>query len=284
MPIQKPMLASPLAAADDLTLPVLVTPKIDGIRALMVGGKLVSRTLKPIPNRAVCKALEAILPEGADGELVYGDTFQSSTSAVMTHTFVPEKEDTFTFYWFDFVKDLPEKPYEQRIEDMIRFCSKVRMENDVVEVIPLYPQTISAIDDLDAYEADVLDDGFEGVMLRKPGGKYKFGRSTAKEGLLLKLKRFEDDEAVVLGVEELRRTDGEDNKVPGGVLGALVCETGDKVQFKIGTGFSAELRKDLWRQKKELVGKLVKYKYLRVGVKTAPRHPVFLGFRDPIDM
>jgi DNA ligase 1 len=284
MPIQKPMLASPLAAVEDLSFPVLASAKVDGIRSMIVNGKLVSRTLKPIPNRAVCKALEAILPEGADGELVYGDTFQSATSAVMTQTFVPENGERFTFYWFDYVKDAPEKQYSERMNDLIEFCSEAKMDSDVVEVVPLYPQPIDTVDALDAYEAEVLEDGFEGVMLRKPDGKYKFGRSTAKEGLLLKLKRFEDDEAVVIGVEELRRTDAEDNKVPGGVLGALVCETRDKVRFKIGTGFSAELRKELWKQRKELVGKWAKFKYLNQGVKIAPRHPVFLGFRDPIDV
>jgi DNA ligase-1 len=31
------------------------------------------------------------------------------------------------------------------------------------------------------------------------------------------------------------------------------------------------------------IGKLVKYKYFAIGVKDAPRHPVFLGFRSKLD-
>jgi DNA ligase-1 len=33
-----------------------------------------------------------------------------------------------------------------------------------------------------------------------------------------------------------------------------------------------------------LAGKIAKYKHFEVGVKEAPRFPVFLGFRNPLDM
>ena len=53
-------------------------------------------------------------------------------------------------------------------------------------------------------------------------------------------------------------------------------------EFQIGTGFDAEDRKELWQQYNsgELTGKTIKFKYFPVGVKSKPRHPVFLGFRD----
>ncbi len=278
------MLATALPSGSTVVFPIFATPKIDGIRAMIVGGKLVSRTLKPIPNRAASEALECMLPEGADGELVYGDTFQSATSAVMTVAFLPPPTTKFTFYWFDYVRDTADAPYEQRMANVQEYCSTHDgLTSPVVKIVQLHPKSLQTSDALDAFEAQVLDEGFEGVMLRKPGGRYKFGRSTVKEGLLLKLKRFEDAEAQVIGVEELRRSDGED-KIPGGVLGALVCITQDKVQFKIGTGFSAHDRQELWKQRRALIGRQAKYKFLLVGVKTAPRHPVFLGFRDPMDM
>lgn len=50
----KPMLAG--KAPDDLnelTLPVLVSPKLDGIRCVMHEGVALSRKLKPIPNAFV---------------------------------------------------------------------------------------------------------------------------------------------------------------------------------------------------------------------------------------
>src|SRR5690606_8348078 len=52
------------------------------------------------------------------------------------------------------------------------------------------------------YERVTVDAGFEGLILRDPNGPYKYGRSTAREGWMLKLKRFKDSEAEVIGVEE----------------------------------------------------------------------------------
>jgi ATP-dependent DNA ligase len=45
----KPMLAGKLEG--DPKLPCMVSNKLDGVRAIVIGGVLMSRTLKPIPNR-----------------------------------------------------------------------------------------------------------------------------------------------------------------------------------------------------------------------------------------
>src|ERR1700739_3694226 len=90
---------------------------------------------------------------------------------------------------------------------------------------------------LDAYEAECLEEGFEGVMLRKPKSPYKFGRSTVKEGYLLKVKRFAHDEAEIIGFEELMhngnesfknelgrttRSDSKDGLFRSGMIGAYI--------------------------------------------------------------
>src|SRR5437899_138139 len=91
--------------------------------------------------------------------------------------------------------------------------------------------------------------GFEGVMLRKPDGPYKFGRSTVREGYLMKVKRFTQEEAVVVGYEEqetnlneatkdalghTKRSSHKAGKRPAGVLGALRVSNGHG-EFSIGT-------------------------------------------------
>ena len=155
---------------------------------------------------------------------------------------------------------------------------------------------------LAAYEEAQLDAGYEGVMLRDPAGLYKYGRSTAKEGLLMKVKRFADSEAVILGAVPLlrngnvpttnemgrtKRSSHKAGKMETDLLGALrVREYGSGVMFEIGTGFTAVERAVLWRihQEHKLEGRWVKFKSLRIGVKDRPRHPVFLGMRDRKDM
>jgi DNA ligase-1 len=102
---------------DDFSIiqyPVGASFKLDGIRALIVNGKLVSRTFKPIRNRHIVSTLEAILPDGIDGELLSGTTFQDCSSAVMRERGEPE----FYYCAFDYVKDDLTKPYMDRMRDL----------------------------------------------------------------------------------------------------------------------------------------------------------------------
>lgn len=72
----------------------------------------------------------------------------------------------------------------------------------------------------------------EGVMLRKVSSRYQAGRGSD----LLKLKRYQDAEARVIGYK------------PGtgrllGMMGALLVRLDDGTEFYIGSGFTDELRK-----------------------------------------
>lgn len=297
--IVKPMLAATLKDLDTLDFEnnkYLATPKLDGIRALMINGVLVSRTFKPIRNTSIKTILERIIPDGADGEIVCPGAFQATTSGVMSEDGEPE----FIFYWFDYVHDDLEKPYEERINDLLRVSLHLR-GHDLEIVNLLTPVPINDLKHLKEYEQQCIDAGFEGVILRTADSPYKCGRATAKQQWLLKMKRFKDDEAEVLGFEEkmhndnpaekdafgrTKRSSHQENKRPAGTLGKLkVIDTKTGIKFKIGTGFDDELRQAIWDHQKEWLNLIVKYKHFAVsGVKEKPRHPVFLGVRDKEDM
>lgn len=252
--------------------PCFASPKIDGIRALGTRVGLLSRTLKLIPNRHTQELFKNC--NGLDGELVFGDPFaqdcmQATSSAVMSHK---GKLDV-KFYVFD-IWDMAVAPYEARL----RTLYSLPLPPNVSRL----PQVvINTPEELAAYEAKCLEEGYEGIMVRDPQAKYKKGRSTANEGGLLKVKRFVDSEAEVVGYTELRNLDG----IPQGVLGALLCKTPEGVEFGVGTGFSAKERADLWATKETLPGRIERYKHFEAsGVKVAPRFPVHFGFRSPLDV
>ena len=293
----KPMLATD-ADLDAIPFPVYASPKLDGIRCLIRGGKAVSRSLKLIPNHHTQSLFGREFLGGLDGELCVGppnakDLMQRTSSGVMKHAGEPD----VTFHVFDFW--LWKITYQERLDLLLKYRSVLEAEGQHIKVVE---QTlIESNECLLKYETAMLAEGYEGVMLRKPDSPYKFGRSTVKEGYLLKVKRFVDGEAVVLGLEELLHNDNEleadnlgyakratkqENMIPGNTLGALkVRDAVTGIEFSIGTGFTAEARKLLWEQGASLVGKLVKYKHFAVtGVKDKPRIPVFLGFRDPSDL
>jgi DNA ligase-1 len=282
--IQKPLLAGNFDPSK-AKFPYIATPKIDGIRFLMVNGVAVSRTFKPIRNTYIQGLLSHYLPDGIDGELTCGDTFQSSTSAVMTI----EGEPKFKVWVFDYVD--PDS-------EILPFY--LRILNIPLNTLPfdyelLSGTTIHSIKEMERYEYICLNCGYEGVMLRDPMGTYKFGRSTVKDNILLKVKRFCDDEAELIVIEEkmsnqntaekdafgrTKRSAALGGMIPTDTTGTLIVRNKEGQEFGIGSGLNDQMREEIWNHKEKYIGKLVKYKYFPQGVKDLPRHPVFLGFRD----
>lgn len=181
-----------------------------------------------------------------------------------------------------------------------RFLIAKKRAKASVNAWPVNHVNIMNTETLMKFEATKLSDGYEGVMIRDPKGLYKHGRSTVGEGGLLKLKRFVDAEAIVIGyahlshnaneakrneLGQLERSSHKDGKVALDLLGALsVRDVKTGVEFEIGTGFDQEERRLLWVGRNSLKGRLVKYKSQPVGMKDKPRFPVFIGFRDARDL
>lgn len=300
--LSRPMLAAPTKQADrpNLRFPTLASPKIDGIRAICWinpdTGKpqLVSRKLKEIPNRFTQQRYARWEFVGLDGELVVGNPtdknlMQQTTSGVMSE----DGEPDVTWHVFD--KWDVDEVYAHRAQRAKSIC---QVYDEVLTWVPhILIRDLAA---MDAQEEKWVNEGYEGMMLRSPSGPYKQNRSTLKEGHLLKIKRFEDGEAIVLNAIEQYRNDNEATtdelgytkrsthaagKVAAGVLGAIsVRDIQTGVEFEIGTGFTAEQRRNLWEGRRYLPGQLVKYKHFAVGVVDKPRFPTFVGFRDKRDM
>lgn len=314
----KPLLAETCEDISKLRYPVYSSPKLDGIRCVKLGGKALSRKLKPIPNDFVRAWVEANLPDGVDGELMLRDVmpgtpnhdveveegtvsmsaFSRVSSAIMSKTGEPD----FVFQAFDwFVPSLAETEFAERYIDLDLWresCGRTAAFEVLkrFEVVPhmLHSDEASLRQQVALHQAM----GYEGTMVRDPNGRYKFGRSTLKEGILLKIKAFADEEAQVIGVVEqmhngneatrdalgnVKRSSAKAGKVGNGKLGALVCVTADGVEFEIGTGFTDEQRKDWWSPTWAL-NRVVKFKHQPPpgGRKPgeAPRFPVFLGWRE----
>ena len=284
----KPMLAGKCSDVKRLRFPVVASPKLDGIRATVQGGVVMSRSLKPIPNRHVQALFSQC--EGFDGELIAGDptapnVFRATTSAVMTEEGTPD----VNFWVFDSFRE-PNVPWWLRLPTL----------SDHPKVVIVDQIKCHTVDELDAVESRCLSLGYEGVMLRDPNGPYKQGRSTEREGILLKLKRFEDSEALVLGMVEkmhngneaktnalghTERSGHQANLLPMNTMGALlVKDLNTGIEFSIGSGFDDDERARWWAMKNNGRGRIIKYQHFPSGVKDKPRFPTYLGERNPMDM
>ena len=289
MKIQKPLLAGKFDS-EKAKFPYAATPKIDGIRFLMVGGAALTRSFKPIRNEYLQKILSSNLPDGIDGELTSGSTFQECSSIMRI-----KGEPDFKVWIFDFVNPNDEvKPYKERMNELRKFESFNIPSYEI-----LFPTIVSNQEQIDQLMIKNLNAGYEGLMLRDPNGIYKFGRSSVKENILLKVKEFMDDEAEIIAFREkmvntneglkdnfgrTKRSSCQDGLKPSGTLGGFILRNSEGLEFSCGSGLNDALRDEIWKNKSKYLGKLVKYKFMSKGIKDLPRHPVFMGFRDETDL
>ena len=279
---------------DMVNFPIYVSTKFDGIRALVIDSVVYSRSLKPIRNKHVQQLFGKEEYNGFDGEIIVGDiyakdVFQKTTSGVMSEDGNPD----VTFYVFDVLTNNT-APYKERLYEL----------NDRL-VLEQYPNIIAAQQKYVQTKEDLLKllhkeriKGGEGLICRNPNGKYKYGRSTPKEQLSVKLKFFENGEFEVIGFEErmhntneattnelgyTERSSCKENLIPMNTLGSLVLKYGDS-SFKVGTGFSDEQRQEIWNNKESYLGKLASIRYMSVGMDKKPRVPSFIGWRDEDDL
>lgn len=285
----KPLLAGVLATTE---FPYIASPKLDGIRCVVPEQQPVSRTLKAIPNKHIQSVLSQLDLKGLDGELIVGNptnplVFKNSTSFVMSGDRV---RDDWVYWVFDDFS-APLDHFRDRFDSVISRVDKLKHPN--IRFVP--HNYVYNEEQLNALEEMYLYQGFEGVMLRDPDGIYKYGRSTVKDNILLKMKRFKDDEAVIIGFEEMMtnnnpkttnelgdssRSSHQENMIPANTLGSLTVRSKSGIIFSIGSGFTLEERKEIWDNQTMFIGGLAKYKYFAIGEYEKPRFPIYLGFRD----
>jgi DNA ligase-1 len=137
-------------------------------------------------------------------------------------------------------------------------------------------------------------------MLRAATGPYKYNRSTLKQAGMVKLKRFKESEAVIVGFYELERNANEAIKddrglttrsshqsgmVKAGTLGGVICRdivTG--VEFRCGSGFDQSQRGHIWANQELYLGRLFTYRHMPYGQKEKPRQPVWRRWRAADDL
>jgi len=287
----RPMLAATAKTVFDIHFPCLASYKLDGVRAIIIEGVAYSRSMKRIPNKYVQSFAALGLYDGFDGELIVGepnspDVYNKTVSGVMSVDGIPN----FKFHVFD--RPFETGGFQERL---------LKMQTKCIERLQVVPHVCLKTDaELHRLEEQAITCGYEGLIIRSLDAPYKQGRATIREKGMIKLKRFVDSEALVLGVEELLHNENEsktdergystrsthkENCIAADTMGRLlVRDIHSHVEFKIGTGFSDSERRDIWKTKEWQINKIVKYKYFPVGVKNKPRHPVFLGFRAKEDL
>ncbi len=271
----------------EVSWPKIIQPKYDGIATLAVNGVAMSRTMKPIPNKFIQEYFKEHNLHGFHGELMIAGDFNDVQSGVMRI----EGEPNFFYVIYDKWDSIG--CYDVRLEEIRLWFA---MQDGVPKRLELIMQKeVNNPEECLAALDRCIAQGYEGAMLRDPMSLYKQGRHTLKSQALMKLKKFYDDEAKVIGFRELMRNINEKEKdergyskrsskkegmVPGDTLGALVVAWRD-VEFDLGSGYTESQRLDIWKNRDKLLGKLVTFKYQGIHEKTGiPRFGIYKAFRE----
>ena len=236
----------------------LVSEKLDGVRARWDGKNLISRGGNKFA--APYWWTEKFPPEPIDGELWMGRGRFEETLSVVRKSQPHPGWVGVKFLAFD----LPEHggTFEERDKALRRVVSRAR--SDYLKKVRQF--------EVESHEhaAYLLEQtvraGGEGLMLHKKSGRYKSGRSSD----LLKFKKFYDDEAVVVSLNE-----GEGKYK--GMLGSLTVRTPEGIVFKIGTGFTDEQRKN-----PPPAGSVITYKYAGLTNNGVPKFASFWRVREGV--
>lgn len=249
--------------------------KVDGIRGRMENGLVMTRKDKPVPSLYIHElASQFKIPEGFEFELIsgnpYKEPFKRTVSAVMTQGDDPRY---ISFYFFDRIS---EEPFSKRIEDVKKWVDSMTNQKYIGDLFNILPQKVChSIQEVDEYYNRALEDGAEGIVIKRMDASYKFGRSTPSKQEMIKRKGIQDATGTLLDVVP---QDSDDN-ARRDVAGSLTVE-GEGTVFNIGTGFTFEEGAYLLANRDRLRGCKIDYSFMGYGTDKKPRHPRYRGIRE----
>jgi ATP-dependent DNA ligase len=311
----KPMLAKPFKDSW-VKFPVYIQPKLDGMRALWTGEKLLSRTGKSIEGvPTLVEYLEKHYKDfPLDGELYnHQKTFQEQISSIR-RTVNIEEDLSIEYHIYDL--PIAHHTFQERhklLKEKVKETSRIKIVKTIrilkIKVMEL-PKEVNSItecnldelvekpiseEEFSRYMNDFIEQGYEGAMLRNSTGVYTFGKRSSD---LMKLKTFQDAEFPIIGTYQLVRHEKivTDEWVPGArqksngqwskdgegtpdeMIGGLTLQLSDGRTFECGSGYTEEQRREMWINNP--TGKLATIKFQELTDDGIPRFPVFIAIRD----
>ncbi|KAL5022797.1 hypothetical protein ScPMuIL_001952 [Solemya velum] len=238
-----------------------MSEKLDGVRAFWNGRCFYSRLGNAfLAPHWFTKDLPVDMH--LDGELFGGRGKFQSTVSIVKNGQGEEAWKKIKYFVFD-APHIEKQPFEKRIAAIQEYFD----ENQPQYAVNVEQEKCKGKEQVEEELKRVIKLGGEGLMIREPGSKYERRRSHT----LLKIKKFYDAEAIVIGYE------------PGkgrfhNAVGALRCKMACGKIFKVGSGMTD---KDHHHPPK--VGTIITYKFQEYSNSGSPRFPTYLGIRIDMD-
>ena len=256
-----------------------VQPKLDGVRCIVNSLGMWSREGKPIISAPhIFEALKPWLDKGMvfDGELYNHDLKEDFNKIIsLVRKSKPSLDDLIEsaekvqYHIYDLVED-EMFFFEREAELKEWFFDNLFNNHKSIKKVSTYQINTYTIED-EIY-AKFLEEGYEGMMYRKPDSKYEFRRSKS----LLKRKEFIDEEYKIVDIVE-----GVGNWA--GFAKVVHCESNSK-NFKATIKGNQDYCTQVLKEKSEYIGGQVTVRYQNLTPDGIPRFPIavtlYKGKRD----
>lgn len=245
----------------------LVEPKLDGVRCITVVD-VESRTVTQYTRNGkelvnfphIVKAFEDRMDQWGRSYVFDGEVVSKSFQDLMTqvHRKSDVKADDARLMLFDIVPLVEFKQgksamgQRRRTNFLKENFTEIFAETGCVEIVSQKEFDLNIFTDeieFKDYNKQMVEQGFEGIMIKDPNGLWEGKRSTA----WLKQKPFIEVSLEITDVEE-----GTGRNV--GRLGAVVCrgnDDGREIVVNVGSGFTDRDRGDYWESRDSLRGQIV---------------------------
>lgn len=270
-----------------------VSQKINGNRCVCYRGKMYSRQGKEWKGleHILCDIKMILDPEVwcLDGELVYknpenltdNDAFVKGTGILNSDS---EDKSCIKYVIFDWIPNrefdmgVSSETYKERKKYLVQLSEQIERYNlKNIEVVKFFYEGNDNAQ-IDRYLDVAIDAGMEGVMVN-----YDVPYQCKRHSGIMKVKRFYTVDLPIVSVEE-----GEGRLA--GTLGKVnvAFNPDGNAPFNtvgVGSGFSDELRSEIWTNKDRYIGRVIEVKYKNVTHDKITRlaglqFPVFVRFRD----
>ncbi|WP_339119013.1 hypothetical protein [Halomonas sp. BMC6] len=273
--------------------PMLIQPKLDGVRVLahvqiskstvtyysrkgLTFSSMEHLTADCLKMAMAFQSVSAVdMGEGKyrdvvlDGE-VFGDNFKESISAVRKKDKAATNTKYHLYDWMfadEFFETSCDRKQHKRLMLLRNAFNVIDPELDNIRVVPTY-KVASESEAIAKYD-QLIGQGFEGAVLKKPYSLYSFRRSYD----WMKMKPEESADLMIVGYEEgTGKYEGQ--------IGALIVDF-NGVEVSVGSGLTDDLRASLMGER--FLGRIIEVAYMEVTPDGSLRHPRFKCFRDLAD-
>ncbi len=258
-----PMLAHKFADhKGKMDFPVYVQPKLNGMRMLFDGENGWSRGNKEVIPEVIQHLKFDTMGYILDGELMLPNNVLLQESMKAIKKYRPELSSQLLYHVYDIVDD--SMPFSQRHEIIQDLVANAPENVKIVKTVRAHDESqVAHLHQL------FVKDGYEGTMIRDANMKYEIGKRSYS---LLKLKDFVDAEYRIVNV-----VDGDGSDVG---LAIFELETDSGERFNCRPEGSQENRADLFKNRRELVGKYLTVRYQELSKDGIPIFPVGVSIRE----